>query len=410
MSGRQYHPAGGMVLLLLGLLVLACGGDGGGGGPGGTGFLTVSVTTTGAVPDPDGYEFAVDAGAGQPVAPTAQVTTTIGTGAHDVSLSGVAGNCGANPVTPKRVNVSAGDTVQVTYTVTCPTPLTGPGVVLRSGSAVWSADTLSEVLLVDPGTGNGTPIGAVPVRAGGLMRLSPGRGRLAYASPGPAGGVPQLWTVNVDGTDRRLLLPDSGIGSWPLAWSPDGLRLAVWSASFGGGVAIVNSDGGGFRFLGPRGQVIGASPPTRADWSPDGRTIAFVNTTVQFSVGISGYDPVTRVFRSMVLPTTKNICCLRWSPDGQWLAFGQVEAADTLRPTSVSVRRVRASGGPIDSVVTVGTLTGIDWSPQGDQLLLEIGVAPAFLADLFVVDTNGTGLHNVTNTPLVPEDGANWLP
>ena len=93
-----------------------------------TGALMVSVTTTGADLDPDGYRVTLDdeAAWSMPVGPNDSVRfEDLMPGEHTVELTGLASNCalssGANP---RTVTVEAGAVVQISFAVYCE-PLQG---------------------------------------------------------------------------------------------------------------------------------------------------------------------------------------------------------------------------------------------------------------------------------------------
>ena len=88
--------------------------------PANPGSILISTVTTGPNPDVDGYAFAVDAGTGQPIGPNATTTVgNLGEGAHSVTLSGVAGNCIVADTNPRPLTISAGATVDVSFSITC---------------------------------------------------------------------------------------------------------------------------------------------------------------------------------------------------------------------------------------------------------------------------------------------------
>ncbi len=102
-------------------------------------------------------------------------------------------------------------------------------------------------------------------------------------------------------------------GTWSLAWSPDGGRIAVGSYS---GIEVLNVANGGvvFKHDRPYAQVRAVT------WSPDGRYIAW---------GSSGYNTVevwgvATNRRAYIYsgPTKDNAVAIAWSPNGKYLAFG----------------------------------------------------------------------------------------
>ena len=88
-----------------------------------TGTLTVTTATTGANLDPDGYSVSVDGGSGTSIADNgSQSFTSLSSGNHSVSLSGVAANCTVSGGTSQTANVPAGGSVTAAFQVSCVAP------------------------------------------------------------------------------------------------------------------------------------------------------------------------------------------------------------------------------------------------------------------------------------------------
>ncbi len=84
------------------------------------GDVRLTVATTGVDLDPDGYTVALDGAAGISIAANDSKTiAALAAGRHTVLLSGVAPNCTVNSPNPQEIDVAAGATTQVTFTVTC---------------------------------------------------------------------------------------------------------------------------------------------------------------------------------------------------------------------------------------------------------------------------------------------------
>jgi hypothetical protein len=130
------------------------------GGNGGTDIalpsLSVSTTTTGVQADPDGYSFAVDGQAAQPIGAQATVTVDrLADGQHSVELSGVAPNCSVEGENPRMVSVASTATATVTFTITCGAGTGGVRVVTATSGP--GSDPDGFIVLLD-GTDRG-PIG-----------------------------------------------------------------------------------------------------------------------------------------------------------------------------------------------------------------------------------------------------------
>jgi WD40 repeat protein len=117
-----------------------------------TGALRVSASTSGSMPDPDGYAVSVDDGTSSPLGVNGTLTIDgVSAGAHSVRLTGVAANCVVGGGNPRAVTVRADAATDVTFPVTCtsqvgtlrvtasttgsPIDPDGYGVALDGGSA-----------------------------------------------------------------------------------------------------------------------------------------------------------------------------------------------------------------------------------------------------------------------------------
>src|SRR5215208_2884744 len=103
--------------------------------------------------------------------------------------------------------------------------------------------------------------------------LSPDGRRIAYFD-GFGDHSHQLWVMNADGTERRVLLDDEFAGAGhirALTWSPDGEWLAF---ATGDEIYLVRPDGTGLRGLRP----LVSDTAFALQWSPDGSRIAYIRT------------------------------------------------------------------------------------------------------------------------------------
>jgi len=94
------------------------------------GSLHITTATSGVDLDPDGYGVCVDPSVGyygtscvnfQSIAVNGPVTIVVTAGDHRVLLQGIAGNCAVSGDNPKGVTVSAGNTIEVAFSLTCAT-------------------------------------------------------------------------------------------------------------------------------------------------------------------------------------------------------------------------------------------------------------------------------------------------
>lgn len=126
------------LILVFVLAAIGCGGAETAAGPSEkAGSLRVTILTTGASPDPDGYALELDGGPAQALGSSSTTLMAVPAGEHSVALSGIAPNCEVSGSNPRSVTVEAGATVETVFGISC-APATGNLrlVVSTSGDAL----------------------------------------------------------------------------------------------------------------------------------------------------------------------------------------------------------------------------------------------------------------------------------
>ncbi|HZB27812.1 MAG TPA: hypothetical protein VE282_04555, partial [Gemmatimonadales bacterium] len=124
-----------------------------------TGSLRIVTATTGAEIDADGYALDIDRGAAIPIGSTAAITVAdVIEGVHTVTLSGLATNCTVDGTNPRRVTVTGGTTVEVSFAVGCVPRVTGQWTRMESGTtyslhSVWGSSPADVYTVGEPGGG-----------------------------------------------------------------------------------------------------------------------------------------------------------------------------------------------------------------------------------------------------------------
>ena len=220
---------------------------------------------------------------------------------------------------------------------------------------------------------------------------------------GPASGTPGTDCVGVDDP----------------AWSPSRSQISfqynlvnkAYPGSLGvdAGIWIVNANGTGLH------RVTQRSPATAwdsgASWSPDGQRLAFVRTDLKsnadaiFSINSDGTHE--QQLTSWQLGGGDRT---DWSPDGQWILF-RVQSQDGAS----NLYEVHPNGRGLANLTRQGR-TGNQYlsatfSPDGKQIATSRtpGSGPEGAADLYVMNTDGTGVRPVMETRLW-ESAADWGP
>jgi Tol biopolymer transport system component len=199
----------------------------------------------------------------------------------------------------------------------------------------------------------------------------------------------ELWVMDADGSNRRLLDRAPQGFAYAPTWSPDGTRIA-YTRSIGevNGIFVLDLTSSRERQISPDGVA--------PEWSPDGSRLAFVAPTELALMSPDGTD---------VTPLGVRGDCPTWSPDGEELAFcapqGEASEETDLYVTTLDGsrrRRLTRDAGSEDPVA---------WSPDGERI--------AFFSrrttdgDTYLIDVDGSDLVHLTDDPGAQVANA-WLP
>jgi TolB protein len=271
---------------------------------------------------------------------------------------------------------------------------------------------------------------------------SPEGSRIVFARA-PSRGAHSIWVVRADGTGLRRLTPFCRPGrgipkcraddGWP-AWSPDGKHIAFQRLAgrlrpkgatvdtarriYRDELVVTNARGRHLRVLVWFGPWKG--DPQIPTWSPDGKRLVFLEKSdnggncvcrALYIVNANG-SGLRRLTPPSIAPGDK----LDWSPDGTTILFRTHPGEDldgesgvganlyTIHPDGSELRKLTHFSTP------VRVLPG-SYSPDGKVIVFETsagavgGVAP----DVFTMNADGTGLHQITHTPNF-ETQADWGP
>jgi Tol biopolymer transport system component len=195
---------------------------------------------------------------------------------------------------------------------------------------------------------------------------------------------PDVWVMGADGSGQRQLTHDAELQS--PAWSPDGTSLlAVAAAELNRSLKLIDVSTGEVRDL-----FDDPGAESSAQWSPDGRSIAFTllrrgatNEDI-YAINADGSGP-----RQLTSDPAYEYQP-RWSPDGRRIAF--------IRDGAVWV--MDADGGKAKRLTPPLRADSPTWSPDGRRLAFVIAGtgemnAGAERRDLWFVNADGSGLARI---------------
>jgi Tol biopolymer transport system component len=186
---------------------------------------------------------------------------------------------------------------------------------------------------------------------------------LAFArSPRRSTIGPNLYVVRGDATHLRRLVPRTSWSSLP-AWSPDGARLAFAGRipSVGEGVFLAARDGTAARvvFQVPHtlagATVVARNDLTDLSWSPDGTRLLFE---------LQDWVYVLRVDDGIATRLPARGYTPKWSPDGRSIAFVQF-----CRLAVIAADGADTPTDPLQCAQPGSLLSPPSWSPDGTRIV-----------------------------------------
>jgi Tol biopolymer transport system component len=278
-----------------------------------------------------------------------------------------------------------------------PTQATYRGQNGKISFDVYGSDNIPTVFTMDPDGSNRTPIAP-----GGLQSAwSPDGQRIAYACQSQAGFFPaNTCTANPDGSAVNVLDNFDLVPQRRPFWSPDGRRLIIddYTDSGHGSTStslwrIDSADGGD--------QIHMAGNGYSGSWSPNGQIVytelitAFEGPSWSWVSRVYGSNPNV----SERLTESEADFQPDWSPDGTKIVFG------SCRAPGCALYTMNADGSNEAEIPNSSSADRTPvWSPDGTQILFVRG------GDLYLINPDGTGATNITNTPTVTELDPAWQP
>ncbi len=187
----------------------------------------------------------------------------------------------------------------------------------------------------------------------------------------------KLYEVALDNTAPHVLLavPDANVEK--AVWSLDGRHLLV---------RLSNDAGASLQIRDATGALVTPLAEGRATaaWSPDGQSLALDLDDSLYLAGADGSEPQ----RLVDLPTQSAV--VDWSPDGQWVlltAAGTGQANDDLYLVNVGQKVVKRLTTQPANYAHPG------WAPDSVSVIFEANLAAVSLTQIFILDIADGQIH-----------------
>ncbi len=223
-----------------------------------------------------------------------------------------------------------------------------------------------------------------------------------------AGKPTRIFKVRANGTHLTQISKDPSVEDLFPAWSPDGKQIAFTRYDDSAGlvaVFVMRADGTHVRQVTPSkygGQF--------SQWSPDGTRLVFGGGPSRskqaiFTIRLDGTH--ARRLTPWKLHAGDGP---DWSPDGRWIVLESHQEQDRqdnlylVHPTGTDLHQITRSS---EHVHQWGSYS---FSPDGTMITVSHNLGPGTNPDIVVLNLDGSGLRDVTNSAAIFESAPDWGP
>lgn len=267
--------------------------------------------------------------------------------------------------------------------------------------------------------------------------------RIAFVARELGGQKHGIYTVNADGTNLKQVAENGDVP----AWSPDAGQIAynaLLQSKFW--AVVINSDGTGMQPIIPVGGGVGAYPPS---WSPDAQQIAVAtnDSRISGSASIRILNLSLHTDIKINCETSQSCFWPDWSSDGRYIAYNYIPQEDSpanlavvdlekhtaiqtiqknaaffhwqpyTRNLAVTTERdgkqgiflLSADGSQASLIVEDQRPNDVVWSSDGKRLAFTSIRDANGNGEIYVVNSDGSGLLRLTNDPHLDESPT-WSP
>jgi len=317
------------------------------------GALRVITSTSGTQKDPDGYAVKVNSNSKSTTDQDTVLFNNIYKSSVQVELTGIASNCRVSGNNPRTASISAGQVSSTTFDIDCTQDL--------RGKIIFTSDrTGNSDIFVQNADGSGIKQITNTSQYEQNPSLSPDGLYIAYSAM--AGSSRQIFIMDSDGSDVRQIT-NSGFNTMP-SWSPDGTKLIFTRGQNSDSIPdlyTINTDGSGLMDITNTSTL----REENADWSSDGSRIVYAgsdsNGSFIYSINPDGSG------KTQITTGNGGDNDPEWSPDGSKIAFVRLNSNGTSQ-----IYTMNSDGSGVSKLwqpAYVSNELSPSWSPDGTRVV-----------------------------------------
>lgn len=267
------------------------------------GSLTITVQTTGNLPDPNGYQVTRTGGTPIDIPVNGSVTVnSLAPGSYTLTLGKASLYCAVENGATRTATVAEGGTAQAAFTVRCE----------RNGLAYGTFSSgIASLHIAFPGR---DPVTLATGVNASRFRFSPDGRRIAYAATPTGGTASGIQVMDLDSLAVTQVTPAGSPNRFHPYWSPDGTRI-TYATSATIRVIRLGETTETTVWTAPSGSY--ALMPT---WSPDGQHIAFIKGSLTGGAAKILYIRADGTGEQELFTLrSQPYLQLDWSPDGRMI-------------------------------------------------------------------------------------------